>query len=152
VPAAAVPMLFDYYHTFRLGGQLGVFKTINKIRENFIWKSMDNDIRTRVGNCAVCGLSKPAQNTRLGLLASEVSERPYQKLFIDYVGKFPRSKAGNSMLLVCVDSFSKFVWLVPVREATSLATIKALRDRVFTRFRFLASSFTMTLNALFPEN
>jgi hypothetical protein len=71
------------------------------------------------------GLSKPAQNTRLGLLASEVPERPYQKLFIDYVGKFARSKAGNSMLLVCVDS-SKFVWLVPVREATSLATIKPL--------------------------
>jgi hypothetical protein len=110
VPAAAVPMLFDYYHTSPLGGHLGIFKTINKIRENFVCKPMDYDIRTRVRNCAICGLSKPAQNTRLGLLASEVPERPYQELFIDCVGKFPRNKAGNSMLLVCVDS-SKFVWL-----------------------------------------
>jgi hypothetical protein len=130
-----------------LGGHLGVFKTINKIRESFIWKSMDNDIRTRVRNCAVCGLSKPAQNTKLGLLASEVPERPYQKLFIDYVGKFPSSKAGNSVLLVCVDSFSKFVWLVPVREATKPSEIEC-----FPRFRFLALSETITLNALFLKN
>jgi transposase InsO family protein len=38
------------------------------------------------------------------------------------------------MMLVCVDSFSKFVWLIPVREATTFATIKALRDRVFAAF------------------
>jgi hypothetical protein len=94
---ATVPMLFDYYHTSPLGGHLGVFKTIQKIRENFIWKAMDNDIRARVHSCTVCGLSKPAQNTRFELLASEVVSRPFQKLFIDYVGKLPQSKAGNTV-------------------------------------------------------
>jgi transposase InsO family protein len=33
-----------------------------------------------------------------------------------------------------VDSFSKFEWLIPVREATTFVTIKALRDRVFAAF------------------
>jgi transposase InsO family protein len=130
VPMATVPMLFNYYHTSPLGGHLGVFKTIQKIRENFIWQA----IRARVRSCTVCGLSKPAQNTRFGLLASEVASRPFQKLFIDYVGKLPRSKAGNTMLLVCVDSFSKFVWLVPVREATTAATIRVLKERIFSNF------------------
>jgi hypothetical protein len=50
---------------------------------------------------------------------------------IDYVGKFPRSKAGNIMLLACVHSFSKFVWLVSVQEATATVTVRALRERVF---------------------
>jgi hypothetical protein len=36
VPMATVPMLFEYYHTSPLGGHLGVFKTIQKIQENFI--------------------------------------------------------------------------------------------------------------------
>jgi hypothetical protein len=134
VPSAAVPMLFSYYHTSPLGGHLGVYKTLNKIRENFIWKSMDSDIRERIRHCRVCALSKPAQNTRLGLLASEIADRPFQKIFIDYVGKLPRSKIGNEMLLVCVDAFSKFVWLVPVRSATTSATIKALRERIFASF------------------
>jgi hypothetical protein len=33
-----------------------------------------------------------------------------------------------------VDSFSKFVWLLPVREATAKVTVKALRERVFSNF------------------
>jgi hypothetical protein len=60
---------------------------------------MDKDIRTRVRACRTCALSKPAQNSRLGLLASEVAQRPMQ-IFIDYVEKFPHSKAGNTAILV----------------------------------------------------
>jgi hypothetical protein len=78
--------------------------------------------------------SKPAQNTRLGLLSSDVAQRPRQKLFIEYVDKFPRSKTGNTVILVCVDAFSKFVWLLPVREATTKATVKALKERIFSSF------------------
>jgi hypothetical protein len=51
-----------------------------------------------------------------------------------YVSKFPRTRLGNTMILVCVDAFSKFVWLIPVREATTTATIKALKERVFSNF------------------
>jgi hypothetical protein len=128
-------MLFDYYHTSPQGGHFGVFKTIQKIRENFIWKDVDNDIRLRVRHCIVCNrLSIPAPSSRFGLLASEVATRPFQKLFIDYVGKFPLSKAGNTMLLVCVDSFPKLVWLTPGWEATSSAMIRVLKDRVFANF------------------
>jgi hypothetical protein len=94
---ATVPMLFNYYHTSSLGGYLGVFKTIHKIRENFIWKAMDNDIHARVRRCTECVLSKPAQNTLFGLLVSEVASRPFQTLFIDCVGKFPtRATIGLS--------------------------------------------------------
>jgi hypothetical protein len=61
----------------------------------------------------------------LGQLASEVRQRPFQKLLVDHVGKFPRSRTFNTMLLVCVDAFYEFVWIVPVREATTKAIIKA---------------------------
>jgi len=111
-------MVFAYFHESQLGGHLGVFKTTSKIRSHFIWKGMDKDIRSRVRAYQTCALSKPAQNSRWELLASEVAQRPMQKIFIDYVGKLPRSNAGNTAIIVCVDAFSKFVWLVPVRETT----------------------------------
>jgi len=57
-----------------------------------------------------------------------------QKIFIDYVGKLPRSKIGNTAILVCVYAFSKFVWLVPVKEATTWTTIKALNGSIFCSF------------------
>ena len=57
-----------------------------------------------------------------------------EKLFIDYVGPFPRSKSGNAYLLVCVDAFSKFAWLLPLRQATARLTINALQNHVFQHF------------------
>jgi len=134
LPLAARPMVFSYFHDSELGGHLGVKKTYAKIRAHFVWKGMARDIRNSVRGCNTCSISKPAQNTRLGLLASEVAERPLQKIFIDFVGKFPRSKAGNAVILVCVDAFSKFVWLIPLREATTKATMYALRERIFSSF------------------
>jgi transposase InsO family protein len=134
VPAAATSMVFTYFHKSPLGGHLGVFKTISKIRSQFIWDEMDMDIHSQVRACQVCALSKLTQKSLWGLLASEVAQRPMQKIFVDYVGKLPRSKAGNTALLVCVDAFSKFIWLIPVRETTIKATIKTLKEKIFCSF------------------
>jgi hypothetical protein len=134
VPTAAVPMVCEYFHASPVRGHLGVYKSISKIRQNFAWKNMYQEIRNWVLRCQTCAMSKPVQSSRVGLLASEVAQRPFQKLFIDYVGKLPRTKQGNCMLLGCVDAFSKFVWLVPVRKATTEATSKALRANIFSSF------------------
>jgi len=134
VPTAAIPIVFAYFHESQLVRHLGVIKTTSKIRSNFIWKGMDKDIRSCVRACQTCALSRPAQNCHWGLLASEFAQRATQKIFIDYVGKLLRSKAGNTAILVCVDVCSKFVWLVPVREATTRMTIKALNGSIFCNF------------------
>jgi transposase InsO family protein len=133
-PESAKAMIFAYFHDSPLGGHLGVAKTTRKIRDQFVWKGMDKEIRAKVRECHTCSFSKPAQNTRLGFLANEVSQRRMQKLFIDFVGKFPRSKAGNTAILVCVNAFSKFVWLIPVRDTTTRATMKALKEKTFSSF------------------
>ena len=85
VTAAAIPMVFAYFHESPLGGHLGVFKTISKIRSQVIWKGMDKDIRSRVRACHTCALSKPVQNSHWRWLASYITQRSMQKIFIDYV-------------------------------------------------------------------
>jgi len=134
LPSLLIPMVFEYYHSSPVGGHLGIHKTIAKVRDHFIWKGMDRDIAARVRSCRTCSLSKPAQNTKYGLLSSEVAERPLEKVFIDYVGPFPRSKSGNKFLLVCVDAFSKFCWLFPLRSATAQLTVQVLRTHFFQHF------------------
>jgi hypothetical protein len=134
LPSILVPMAFSYFHSSTVGGHVGIYKTIQKIRQNFIWKGMDRDIAERVRNCVLCGLSKPAQNTKVGLLASEVASRPMEKVFADYVGPLPRTREGNTFLLVCIDAFTKFTWLFPLRRATAKTTIHALQNRLFQHF------------------
>lgn len=64
-------------------------------------------------------------------LSSDVASEPMEKLFVDYMGKLPRSKAGNSYTLVCVNAFSKFTWVFPLREATTAHTIDSLKSIFF---------------------
>jgi hypothetical protein len=117
LPAAMVPMVFRNFRSGPIGGHLGVLKTIQKI-QHFVRKGMDADIRNRLDAdirnrlryFKTCEISKPAQNTQSGLWTSQPAQRLLQRIFIGYVGKFPRIKTGNSMLLVCVDAFSKFVF------------------------------------------
>jgi transposase InsO family protein len=67
------------------------------------------------------------------MLSSDVATRPMEKLFVDFVGKLPRSKSGNAYALICIDAFTKFVWIFPVREASTATVIRAL-DFVFATF------------------
>lgn len=63
------------------------------------------------------------------------------KLFIDYIGPLPRTKGGNRYVLVVVDAFSRFCWLVPSRGVTASLTMGHLL-RIFTIFgppKFLVS-------------
>ncbi|KAJ8883983.1 hypothetical protein PR048_015839 [Dryococelus australis] len=106
----------------------------NAIRQHFIYKGMDANISERVKCCKNCALRKPAQNTQLGFLSSDVAEKPMEKMFIDFVGPFPRSKLGNNILLVCVDAFTKFVWLIPLRKADAMTTIRGLQTHIFHNF------------------
>ena len=121
-------MIFRYFHESTYGAHLGVFKTMNKIRSVFIWPRMDADIRARIRACEVCALSKPALNTKFGLLASEIPSRPMERFYIDFVGKLPRSQAGHAYVLVVVDGFSKFSWIFPLRDATTNRAIAALQS------------------------
>lgn len=134
LPAVLIPMVFHYFHSSAVGGHLGIHKSIAKIRKEFIYKGMDRDIAERVKTCHTCSVSKPSQNSKIGLLASEVAERPFEKVFIDYVGAFPRSKSGNKFLLVAVDAFSKFCWLMPLKAATAKLTIRALQSQLLQHF------------------
>ena len=133
LPPELIAMVFKFYHVLPTGGHLGIYKTREKIRENFIWKSMDKDIQVRVKSCEDCLKSKPVLNKKVGFLASEPPKAPMDKIFIDFLGPLPRSRDGNTYMLVGVDAFSKFVWLTPVREATSNQVIKFLKN-IFASF------------------
>lgn len=62
---------------------------------------MDRNIAGRVRSCQLCALSKPAQNSQLGFLATKVANHTMKKVFIDLVGLFPRNNQGNTMLFLC---------------------------------------------------
>jgi len=39
------------------------------------------------------------------------TERPFQKLYIDFLGKYPRSKSGHAWIFIVVDHLSKYTFV-----------------------------------------
>lgn len=62
------------------------------------------------------------------------TERPFQFLYTDLLGPYPRSKRGNTHILVVLDKFSKFVFLRPIRTATAKEIVGFLTEQVFCLF------------------
>jgi len=65
---------------------------------------------------------------------SRIPEAPWEIVCADFVGPLPRSRHGNTILLVFVDKFSKWVELIPLRKATSTSLQNAFRERIMARF------------------
>ncbi|XP_043861901.1 uncharacterized protein LOC122756589 [Drosophila santomea] len=69
-----------------------------------------------------------------GKMLTQVPEEPWATVCADFVGPFPRSKHGNSMLLDLVDRFSEWTEIVPIRKATTETLRKAVRERIVARY------------------
>lgn len=61
-------------------------------------------------------------------------EVPFHTVHIDHIGPFVKSKRGNTHILVIVDSFTKFVFIKPVRNTKAQIVIDVLEE-VFYTFR-----------------
>ena len=130
-PDVIKPMLMEYFHSSTIGAHMGINKTIHRIRKEYHWNNMNSEIANFVKKCTLCALSKPARNTQVSQLISEIPKTPFSKLYLDFSGPYPRSKSRNTMLLICVDSFTKFVWMYPMRRALASTTVKILQERLF---------------------
>jgi len=87
---------------------------------------MFRDAERYIQRCESCQKFKAAQTKAAGKMLTRITSEPFDVLCADFVGPLPRSKHGNTMLLVFHDVFSKWVELIPclVSEGVRLRTRK----------------------------
>lgn len=113
----------------------GVVKTLDRLKINFYWPNMATDIREYKRKCDTCKTTK-APNIVLRPFMGDQREvsAPFQRLYIDLLGPYPRSKAGNVSLLIVLDQFSKFVFLKPLKKADTTNIVRFIESDVFHIF------------------
>lgn len=110
----------------------GICKTLDLIRRSFYWPGMVRDVRKFIQNCEVCKTTKaPNFVTKPPMGKQLTSIRPFQRLYIDLLGPYPRSKSGFIGLLIVLDHFSKFHWICPLRKFTSNVIQDFLEKQIF---------------------
>lgn len=112
-------------------GHGGWFRTFQRVRAKYYWPAMKQDIKDFVKKCQVCQSVKIERRRKPGLMGTgDVVTRPMELLSGDLIGPLPRSSGGFTFLSVFTDSFSKYVFIRPLRAATATAVLKHFKEDV----------------------
>ena len=159
VPTELRQELLEKAHSSHSAGHGGMHKTLQRLRTFYYWPGMVNDVQSLVKTCDICRSTKTSNSTRRPLMgAQQITERPFQRIYIDFMGPYPRGKEGHTHIFVCLDHMTKFVFLKPMRKATSAEVVKFLEKDIFHTFgvpeyvhsdngkQFVSLTFTNFLN------
>lgn len=119
-------------HNSPLAAHQGFYKTLKRIREKYFWPGMAKDVKEFVQSCDRCKATKyPNKRLTAPMGKPKTYDRPWQMISIDFSGPYPRSKRGNTVLLVITDWLTKYSILKPMRDMKATALTRYLEEEVF---------------------
>ncbi len=107
-------------------GHQGITRMKSLARSYMWWSGMDAKIEREVQGCSPCQ-SVRHMPAKAPLHPWEWPKKPWSRLHADYAGPFM-----GSMFLVVVDAHSKWIEVVQVAHATSVATVEKMRLKFST--------------------
>lgn len=94
-----------------------------------------DEIYNDIISCDVCKMSKHDNTKPPGLMGKyRIAKHPWQMISMDLLDPFPRSRNGNTSLLVVSDWFTKYPCLIPLRNATAKNVVKNVENKIFNEF------------------
>ena len=123
VPDKLKSKVLYYCHNAKESGHLGQTKTLDRLKEKFYWYCMARDNNFYIKQCAICNRNKKLSVTPKSAQESYHAGYPMERVHLDILGPFNRSKRNNAYILVMVDQFTKWVELVvlPAQSAELIA-------------------------------
>ncbi|UYV70960.1 hypothetical protein LAZ67_8001258 [Cordylochernes scorpioides] len=146
VPKQMRHEIFKDVHDTPMAGHLGFAKTYDRVRKRFYWPGLyrtvsqyiahlynESQVLRRssfftcrnIAHCKECQRRKGVPQKPPGLLVPiPPNPSPFQKIGIDYLGRFPISHMGNRWIIVATDYLTRFAITkaATTAEATELAT------------------------------
>ena len=106
IPSSLKTEVLHDIHAGVLGGNLGVDKSLGKLKERFYWPGYFNDVKQWCAICASCATRKSGGPTRRGPLHPIVVGYPLQLVAVDILGPLPQTSDDNAYILVAEDYFN----------------------------------------------
>ncbi|KAL7073689.1 hypothetical protein ACQ4LE_007495 [Meloidogyne hapla] len=137
VPEKLKKRVMEDYHKDPLqGGHLGEKRTLEKIKRLMFWNKMTEDVGKYVKQCDECQRRKiiGLHQSKEPITPIEPASRPFQRIHVDLMGPVPKARSGYKYILMVVDSFSKMMIPIPLREQQAETVMNALLAHVITKF------------------
>ena len=132
IPESLVPTVLFLIHDSPQSGHPGRDKSLAVARKKYYWPKMRLDVHNHVANCVSCAQTKGSTSTA-PILEYPTPAGPFQTVAIDLL-QLPRSIQGSTYVLVCVDHFSRFVILAPMRNKSAPVVAHALVSHLLCPF------------------
>ena len=117
VPTAGRKRLLDDLHETHQGAS----RMKARVQMVVWWPGLDMSIEEMMSNCLSCQSSRPLPPAA-PLHPWSIPQTPWSRLHMDYTGPL-----HDHMFVVIVDAFSKWLEIIPVKNATSSVTVDKLR-------------------------
>ena len=123
-------------HNAEMSAHTGAYKTLQRIRQSFYWKTMRRDVNRWVAGCLLCACRKssPKSSSKHGLLQNIITGQPWQTVSIDILGPLPKTDEGYTNIIVMVDHFTNWVEMIPLKNIKSETVVNSVFDNWIARY------------------
>ena len=99
----------------RMAGHFGTYKTIGRVRANFYWPKMEEQITEYVCSCDICQHNKVIRHKKYRLLEPiDVLMRPWTSISMEFIVGLPKAERYTKIGVI-VDRFSKMAHFIPLK-------------------------------------
>jgi hypothetical protein len=133
VPLKLRREMFYNLHESKVGGHMGITKTVQKVRARYYWPGCKSDLQRWCQECSTCAQIKPGPGYKAKLHQIPVGA-PMDRIGIDVVGELPETEKGNKVILVVSDYFTKWVEAYAMPDQTAQTTADMLAREWISRF------------------
>jgi len=132
--------IIQLHHDVPVAGHGGRWKTMELVTRNYWWLGVTRDVGIYVEKCNICQRMKNRMEEVAGKLKlSEVPEKPWTYLMIDFITKLPLVVGKDAILVVC-DRLSKMTHFIATIEEISVEElVRLFRDNVWKLHGLLES-------------
>ncbi|KRZ85840.1 Retrovirus-related Pol polyprotein from transposon [Trichinella sp. T8] len=126
--------ILEQLHNGIGGGHLGVKKTAEKVRSRYFWPGWYRDVKAWCDRCEACARGKTKPIVNRAPMESLVVGNPMEIVAVELLRPAPRSKNGNSYIMVVTDYFTRWVeaYALPNQQAETVA--RKLMQQFVCRF------------------
>jgi len=124
--------IIQLHHNIPVAGHRGKWKMTELVMRNYWWLGVTRDVGRYMEGCDMCQRMKnrtevPAEKLKL----SEVPEKPWTHLTVDFITKLPLVTGKDAILVIC-DRLSKMTHFVATTEKMSAEGLARLfRDTIW---------------------
>ncbi|KAE8914804.1 hypothetical protein PF005_g11180 [Phytophthora fragariae] len=109
VPKPLQQDVLHHYHSSLEGGRQGIGRTYQRIRDHFRWRGIYRSVQRYVGECVDCETGKGRPTLQGESPGNIQATYPFQIIAMDHIPSLPKSRKGNTELLIWVDLFTGYV-------------------------------------------